>query len=88
MLPEYMIQEGCDALDGLANEKGVTANDVDPDQLEMGIKVEMEHTKDKKIAFKIALDHLSEEGNEKYYSNLLNMEKATKEKQKTIELTY
>ena len=37
-------------------------------QLEMGIKVEKEHTKDEKIAREIALDHLGEKPN--YYSKL------------------
>jgi hypothetical protein len=37
-------------------------------QLKMGIKVEMEHTKSKKIASKIARQHLCE--NPKYYSIL------------------
>ena len=36
-------------------------SDFDPDQLKMGIKVEMEHTKDRKLAREIALDHLSED---------------------------
>jgi len=46
---------------------------VDPKQLEMGIKVEMEHTTDKKIAEKIALDHLREIPD--YYTRLLKMER-------------
>ena len=37
-------------------------------QLEMGIKVEKEHTKDEKVAREIALDHLGEKPN--YYSKL------------------
>jgi len=46
---------------------------VDIRQLEMGIKVEMEHTTDKKIAEKIALDHLREIPD--YYTRLLKMER-------------
>ena len=42
--------------------------EVDPEELKMGIEVEYEHTKDKKIAEKIALDHLAE--NPHYYSLL------------------
>jgi len=42
--------------------------DVDPKQLAMGIKVELEHTKNRKIATEIALDHLSEDP--RYYSKL------------------
>lgn len=37
-------------------------------QLDMGIKVELEHTSDRKIAREIALDHLSEDPN--YYTKL------------------
>lgn len=37
-------------------------------QLEIGIKVEMEHTKDPKIAEKIATDHLNEDPH--YYTKL------------------
>lgn len=41
---------------------------VDPEQLEMGIKVEMEHTYDRDLAKEIALDHLTEDP--QYYSRL------------------
>lgn len=49
-------------------------------QLKMGIKVEMEHTKDKKIAKMIALDHLAEIPD--YYTRLAKMEKEAKRKVK------
>lgn len=62
---EYFQQSN---LTGLADKKGVTETDVDPTQLEMGIKVEMEHTNDPKIAKKIALDHLAEDP--QYYTKL------------------
>lgn len=42
--------------------------DVDPEQLRMGIEVEMEHTKDRALAQEIALDHLAEDP--KYYTKL------------------
>ena len=42
-------------------------------QLKLGIKFEMEHTKDKSIASKIALDHLNE--SPYYYQKLTEMEK-------------
>jgi len=42
--------------------------DIDPKQLKMGIKVEMEHTDDPKTAEKIALDHLGEDP--LYYTKL------------------
>lgn len=41
---------------------------IDPSELSMGIKVEMEHTKDSKLAREIALDHLTEDPH--YYSKL------------------
>jgi tRNA nucleotidyltransferase (CCA-adding enzyme) len=47
--------------------------DVDPKELEMGIKVEMEHTDNKELAKEVALDHLSEMKD--YYSKLEKMEK-------------
>lgn len=42
-------------------------------QLAMGIKVEKEHTKSKKVASKIAADHLVEDPH--YYTKLKKMEK-------------
>ena len=42
-------------------------------ELEMGIKVEMEHTNSKKIAKEIAMDHLYEDPS--YYTNLKKIEK-------------
>lgn len=42
-------------------------------QLDMGMKVEMEHTKDKELAKKIAMDHLFEIPD--YYSKLDKIEK-------------
>jgi hypothetical protein len=73
---------------GNADKKNFKEEDADPNELAMGIKIEHEHTADPTIAKKIALDHLSEEGLEKYYTNLTNMEKAIKEKRKSIELVF
>lgn len=42
--------------------------DFDPAQLQKGIKHELEHTNDPKIAKEIAMDHLAEDP--KYYDNL------------------
>lgn len=42
-------------------------------QLQKGIKVELEHTSDKKIASEIALDHLNEFPD--YYDRLAKVEK-------------
>ena len=48
-------------------------SDFDAEQLKNGIEVEMEHTKDRKIAKEIAKDHLSEDPN--YYKKLKKIEK-------------
>ena len=59
-------------------------HDVDIDdilkQLELGIKVEMEHTDDPKVAIEIAKDHLDEFPT--YYSELDKMEQSLKDKEK------
>jgi len=57
-------------------------NQINPDELRMGIKVEMEHTDDPKKAEKIALDHLAE--NPYYYTalKLSGIESPTKPKEK------
>lgn len=60
-------------------------NKVNPEELEMGIKVEFEHTKNKEIAEKIARDHLEEFSN--YYSALLKMEKEL-EKEKPMKKAF
>jgi len=63
------------------NIKGGLADNINPkyfNQLELGkgIKVELEHTNDPKIAREIATDHLSE--NPKYYEELEKIEGKTK----------
>jgi len=45
-------------------------------ELKIGIKVEMEHTKSKKVAEKIAKDHLKEYPN--YYTEFKKFEKKLK----------
>lgn len=57
--------------DGLA--KGKSILEFDLDQIKMGIKVEMEHTKDPYVALEIAMDHLAEIPD--YYMRLEKMEK-------------
>lgn len=52
----------------------------DKKQLEIGIKVEMEHTKDRRIAKEIAKDHLVEFKD--YYKELNKMEKKLEDKKK------
>lgn len=59
---------------GLADDK--TPGDFDEKQLEAGIKVEMEHTNDKKLAREIAMDHLTEDKD--YYKKLKEIEKKDK----------
>ena len=64
---------------GLADDKD--PKDFDKDQLEKGIKVEMEHVDDRDLAREIAMDHLMEDS--KYYDNL---EKCHKEANKWISI--
>lgn len=60
-------------------------HDVDIDdilkQLEIGIKVEMEHTDDPKVAIEIAKDHICEFPT--YYTELDKMEQSLKDKEKS-----
>jgi hypothetical protein len=51
---------------GKFNESGMSEGEFDDNELEMGINVEMEHTRNPLIAKRIAMDHLSER--EDYYS--------------------
>jgi hypothetical protein len=51
-------------------------SDFDKKQLEIGIKHELEHTKDRQIAKEIAKDHLSEDPN--YYEKIKKIEKTKK----------
>ena len=57
---------------GLA--KSMPESDFDPQALAKGIKVELEHTSDEKIAKEIAKDHLVEDP--KYYDKLEKMEES------------
>jgi len=59
--------------EGYAGKAGTRKASVDAKQLAMGIKVEMEHTNNKDIATKIALDHLTEDP--LYYTHLAEMER-------------
>lgn len=61
---------------GRSSEAGITENDVDQEQLKMGIEVEYEHTTDATVAKKIALDHLAEIPD--YYTRLAKMEEEGK----------
>lgn len=53
---------------GRAKKQGFTRADADPEQLRLGIEHELEHTDSKKVAERIALDHLSETPD--YYARL------------------
>ena len=63
----------------LQNEPADTRpdDDYDPQQLAMGIKVEMEHTDNEEIAKRIAKDHLDEFSD--YYTRLEKMENEAKQ---------
>lgn len=52
---------------GLADTR--MPSDFDPEELERGVEVEMEHTDDAEIAREIAMDHLEEDP--EYYDKLL-----------------
>lgn len=56
-----------------AEKAGITMANVNPEQLAMGIEVELEHTMSREIARQIAMDHLAEIPD--YYSRLALMEK-------------
>lgn len=55
----------------IAEKHGVSRMEI-AQQLDKGIKVELEHTKDKSVAKEIALDHLAEDP--KYYTKLASVE--------------
>lgn len=57
---------------GKAKKEKFTEKDANPKELAMGTKIEMEHTKNKAIAKRIALDHLAELPD--YYTRLTKME--------------
>jgi hypothetical protein len=62
---------------GRAEAKGVTRDDFPKATIDKGIKVELEHTKDRELAEKIVLDHLAESPD--YYEALEKMEKGLEE---------
>jgi hypothetical protein len=57
---------------GRAQQAGFTRSDADPGQLRMGVKHELEHTGSRRVAERIALDHLAEDS--RYYDHLDAME--------------
>jgi hypothetical protein len=68
--------EECGCTKSLAAKHGVS-EDVIKQQLEMGMKVETEHTDDLTVAKKIAMDHLNEDP--LYYTKLAKMEAENEE---------
>ena len=68
-LEVYIMEEKIKG--GLA--EGKKSSDFPKDQIDKGIKVELEHTGDKDLAEEIAKDHLEE--NKQYYNYLAEMEK-------------
>ncbi len=72
---------------GLAKKRGVTARDVDPEQLRIGTEHELEHTDDVRVARQIALDHLAEMPD--YYTRLATIEPSAnpREKKDTRDMT-
>lgn len=79
--PDKFEEKIYSILTGILNAGKYKENPVEPDpeELKKGIKVEMEHTTIPAISRRIALDHLSEKGAEKYYTELEKMEKKFKE---------
>jgi hypothetical protein len=65
------LSQGMDITD-IANKHKVDIDDL-AKELQDGIKVELEHTTDRKVAEEIALDHLFEDPN--YYTKLATIEK-------------
>lgn len=54
-------------LDGLSKKYNISVDELQK-ELDKGIKVELEHTNDRKVAKEIALDHLAEKPD--YYEKL------------------
>jgi len=63
--------------------EGLDPKDFSQEQLDAGIKVEMEHTSSRKIAEEIAMDHLTEDPD--YYIKLRRMESKSKSVKKVAE---
>lgn len=72
----WFKRAGKDLPGGLADKK--KPSDFDSKQLEVGVKVELEHTNDKQLSKDIAMDHLEEFP--AYYTELDKMEKKLEEK--------
>lgn len=73
--PKHFAKAWKDKLKGGKADKK-KPSDFDKKALAQGMKVELEHTKDKKVAMEIAMDHLTEDP--KYYDKLKQVEKVKK----------
>lgn len=60
----------------IADKFNVTVEKIEK-QIEMGLKIEMEHTDEKEKAMEISMDHLTEFPD--YYTRLIKMEKEAEE---------
>lgn len=69
--PEDSLEREAQKIPGGLAE-GKKSSDFDPAALARGIKVELEHTSDPKVAKEIAMDHLTEDP--KYYEKLATIE--------------
>lgn len=65
---EEFISTRADVISGGKGDK-IQAEDVNQNELKVGIAVELEHTRNEETAKEIAIDHLTE--NPKYYSELV-----------------
>jgi hypothetical protein len=65
-----------------SRSKGKTAFDFDPIQLAIGAEIELEHTCDRKVAERIAMDHLVESPD--YYRELVKMEERLERKKQAV----
>ena len=61
---------------GPVEKKRIFGKDVNPDELSMGLKIEMKHIKDPEIALHVAMDHLAEIND--YYTRLKKMKSNAK----------
>lgn len=68
-----------DYMHAVGKHRDVPDENYDPDQLKMGMEIELEHTNDYALSKEIAKDHLAEIPD--YYTRLKDMEDTAKETQ-------
>lgn len=59
---------------GLPKKRRLAPRSFDPDQLAIGVRIELEHTRQPELAMEIAMAHLAERGD--YYELLEKMERS------------